>query len=335
LKYFPDGALSARLFQSAEVAAKALLDDATESFKALGWDVAYGSSGTIGAVSEVLRVNGIAGPDGVITDTGLKWLKEKLINGQNADKVQIAGLRDDRRAVIGGGLSILLAVFDLFEIKELRPARGALRHGLLYELLDREDNGVDLRTLTVQRLAAQFQVDAAQAVRVCDIAAQIFKTVALPEQHTERNARKLRWAATLHELGRQISHSDYHKHGAYILDNADAMGFSQPELHRLSLLVLGHKGKLRKLDAALGDQVFALQLLSLRLAVILCHARRQPQLDGFQVHRSYAHIYLSANPAWVNRYPQSVHLLAHEVAAWDTLQSPLGLSWRNDLDSVF
>ena len=90
----------------------------------------------------------------------------------------------------------------------------------------------------------------------------------------------------LHEIGSQISHSDYHKHGAYILDNADAPGFALPELHRLSLLVLGHRGKLRKLEVDFEDRVFIQQLLCLRLAVILCHARRDPDLKGM-VRRVY------------------------------------------------
>ena len=332
LRYFPEGGFTSKQFHAAQIAAKALLDDAAESFKAQGWDVAYGSSGTIGAVAEVLSVNG---QGNTVTPKGLAWLRDQLIQGQNADKIQINGLKEDRRPVIGGGLSILAAVFDLLNITELHPARGALRHGVLYELLDREDNQEDIRTLTVQRLAAQFQVDTTQAQRVAGVAAKLFDVIAAPEQKTERSARKLRWAALVHEIGRQISHSDYHKHGAYILDNADAMGFSQPELHRLSLLVLGHKGRLRKLDTALSDAVFAAQLLSLRLAVILCHARRAPHLEGFSVRRRYDHIYLAATPAWVNEFPQSVHLLSQEVSAWEKLQSPLGVSWRNELDSVF
>ena len=98
-----------------------------------------------------------------------------------------------------------------------------------------------------------------------------------------RHERKLGWAAQLHEIGSLISHSDYHKHGAYILDNADALGFALPELHRLGLLVLGHRGKLRKLDADFEDELFVHQLLCLRLAVILCHARRDPDLKGLQL----------------------------------------------------
>ncbi len=135
-----------------------------------------------------------------------------------------------------------------------------------------------------------------------------------------RFQRKLDWAALLHEIGSHISHSDYHKHGAYILDNADAPGFTLQELHRLSLLVLGHRGKLRKLEADFEDEVFVLQLLCLRLAVILCHARREPDLKGLQIEveskagsRGFV---LNCRSGWASAYPQSAHLLREEVLAW-------------------
>jgi exopolyphosphatase/guanosine-5'-triphosphate,3'-diphosphate pyrophosphatase len=122
----------------------------------------------------------------------------------------------------------------------------------------------------------------------------------------------------LHEIGALVSHSDYHKHGAYILDNADAPGFSLPEMHRLSLLVLGHRGKLRKLDADFTDEVFVHQLLTLRLAVILCHARREPDLKGMDLKcdTSARVITLSCRAEWTAAFPQSAHLLREEVLAW-------------------
>jgi exopolyphosphatase/guanosine-5'-triphosphate,3'-diphosphate pyrophosphatase len=129
----------------------------------------------------------------------------------------------------------------------------------------------------------------------------------------------LNWAAQLHEIGSHISHSDYHKHGAYILDNADAMGFSLSEMHRLSLLVLGHRGKLRKLEAALGEDGLVLQLLALRLAVILCHARRDPDLGGMTLQRAApnSHILqLRCRAGWAEAFPQSAYLLREEVQAW-------------------
>ena len=131
--------------------------------------------------------------------------------------------------------------------------------------------------------------------------------------------RSLGWAAELHEIGSHISHSDYHKHGAYILDNADAMGFSLSEMHRLSLLVLGHRGKLRKLEANLNDHGLAAQLMALRLAVILCHARREPDLKGLNLRPTSvaaSHWVLSCRAGWTNAYPQSAHLLREEATAW-------------------
>jgi exopolyphosphatase/guanosine-5'-triphosphate,3'-diphosphate pyrophosphatase len=135
----------------------------------------------------------------------------------------------------------------------------------------------------------------------------------------ERYQRKLEWAAQLHEIGSQISHSDYHKHGAYILDNADAPGFALPELHRLGLLVLGHRGKLRKLEADFEDRVFVQQLFCLRLAVILCHARRDPDLKGLRLESGTEPgrlFVLNCRPGWAEAFPQSAYLLQEEVLAW-------------------
>ena len=211
-------------------------------------------------------------------------------------------------------------MFDLLGIDEMQAAQGALRHGVLYDLLDREQGDTDVRSTTVQRLATKFGVDAAQADARrqrgrCTCCASCAPA---PDQPAElaRHERKLAWAAQLHEIGSQISHSDYHKHGAYILDNADAPGFAQPELHRLSLLVLGHRGKLRKLEADFDDRAFVQQLLCLRLAVILCHARRDPDLQGpaAAVGRAAQLHACAAGPAGARPIPQSAHLLREE--AW-------------------
>ena len=116
-----------------------------------------------------------------------------------------------------------------------------------------------------------------------------------------------------------VSHSDAHKHGAYILDNADALGFSMPELHRLSCLVLGHRGKLKKLQGNFEDEGFTMQLLALRLAVILCHARRDPDLQGIELTREGWSWIVSVPSGWAARFPQSAHLLREECRAWDKL----------------
>ena len=319
MKYFPDGQFNERAFDMAEIAAKAVLDEACNTYRAGAWDVAYGSSGTIGAVSDVLTAAGWA--PGLVTREGLNWLLDRLLKTQSADRLKIEGMKEDRRAVIGGGVSVLRAVFELLDIEKMQAAQGALRHGVLYDLLDREQDLTDLRSTSVQRLVVKFDADALQAQRVSKVARHLFLMAAagLPAADSDRLQRKLEWAAQLHEIGSQISHSDYHKHGAYILDNADAPGFALSELHRLSLLVLGHRGKLRKLEVDFEDRQFVQQLLCLRMAVILCHARRDPDLKGLQLEAGSEPgrlFVLNCRPGWGEAFPQSAHLLQEEVLAW-------------------
>lgn len=319
MKYFPEGQFSARAFEVAEIAAKAVLEDAGNNYGTGTWDTAYGSSGTIGAVGDVLAAAGSA--PGLLTRAGLDWLLDRLIKAQSADRLKMDGMRDDRRAVIGGGLSVLRAVFDLLKIEQMNAAQGALRHGVLYDLLDRDQHLIDLRSTSVRRLEVKFNADPVQARRVSGVAMQLFKMASpeLPAAEKEQLQRKLRWAAHLHEIGSHISHSDYHKHGAYILDNADAPGFALPELHGLSLMVLGHRGKLRKLEIDFEDRLFIAQLLCLRLAVILCHARRDPDLKELRLEAGAEPsklFVLSARPGWAQAYPQSAHLVQEEVLAW-------------------
>lgn len=321
MKYFAQGVLSAKAFQTAEIAAKAVLDEALGRYNPDSWDVAYGSSGTIGAVGDVLAAAGW--PQDRVTRAGLDWLLEQLLKAQRADRLRLDGMKEDRRAVIGGGVSVLRAVFDLLGVHEMTAAQGALRHGVLYDMLDRESEQTDLRSTSVQYLAKKFGVDNSHSARVQRVASQLYEQLSAtrrsPPEPLQRALRKLTWAASLHEIGSRISHSDYHKHGAYILDNADAPGFAQHELHRLSLLVLGHRGKLRKLDADFNDPDFVGQLMALRLAVILCHARLDPDVKGLQLSwepNTTRRFSLHCRVGWASAYPQSAHLLREEVLAW-------------------
>lgn len=321
MKHFPQGLFTPAAFREAEIAAKAVLDDALGNYGADQWDVAYGASGTIGAVSDVLVAAGAA--PGAVTREGLDWLLDRLLKAGSVEKLRIEGMREDRKAVIGGGISVLRAVFDLLDIREMKVAQGALRHGVLYELLDRDQGVADLRAATVAALAKRFAVDAAQARRVGETAAALYMQIDPTARDADaasrpgRAMRKLGWAAQLHEIGVLISHSDYHKHGAYVLDNADAPGFATNELHQLSQLVLGHRGKLKKLETALDDETFVAQLLALRLAVIMCHARRDPDVRALRIAKPEARAFtLDCRPEWVEAFPQSAHLLREEALAW-------------------
>jgi len=341
LRFFPQGQFTAKAFELAEVAATAVLDGAFDAYHPDQWDRALGSAGTIGAIGDVLQAGGW--PAGPITQDGLDWLRDRLLQAQSAERLRLPGMREDRKAIIGGGLCVLRALFKLLDIRQIEIADGGLRQGLIRELMGDTLHRGDLRLHSVQRLAHKFSVDTVHGQRVAEVACTLFqqfrgandapqdpyrKTVqeAQAPSH-EQLLQKLHWAAELHEIGAAISHSEPHKHGAYILDNADALGFTVAEMHRLSLLVLGHRGKLRKLDSALHDSTLVQQLVSLRLAVILCHARRTPDLSGIALEEGETSgcMRLVCNSDWVQAYPQSAHLLREEVLAWD--KTPWKLEW--------
>ena len=310
-RFFADGALTRDAFQAAEIAAQAVFDEAVATYPLGSWEVAYGSSGTIGAVGDVLAAAGH--PPGWVTREGLDWLHEQLLRARHVDKLRLDGMKEDRRPVIGGGVSVLRAVFSVLGIEHMQVAQGALRQGALYDLIAREAPETDLRTAAVAGLMQRFAVDPAHAERVARVACALFDLVSAGDRSGHR---ELAWAARLHEIGCHIAHHDYHRHGAYILEHADAAGFAASELHRLGLLVLSHRGKPRKLALDWTDERFALQLACLRLAVALCHARREPDVVGITLERKGNRLTVGTRAGWAAAYPQSAHLLREEGAAW-------------------
>ena len=327
LKYFADGTFTDKNLQRAEIAAESFLDAVAPVYKRANWDVAYGASGTVGAVAEVL---GYAGFDeNKITREGLAWLRHQLIKAKTVDKLSLNGLKDDRKSVIGGGLSILIGIFDLLKLDELIVAKGALRHGLLYDLLaDEQDAPQDLCDASIISLSTRFGVNKKHAQNVDIVALKFFDAVAYALKAPDHKSYELNhlelakpcqilsWAAQCHEIGAAISHSELQKHGAYILDNTELMGFTQTELHRLGLLVLGHCGKLKKLDVDFNDDRFITKLMSLRLAVIFCHSRNMPVLKNIVFERAENTFMLSLPKAWQQAFPQTCYLLEEEILSW-------------------
>lgn len=321
LKYFPGGMLTEKNFQRAEIAAESFLDAVTDIYQHPYWQIAYGASGTVAAVADILAYAGFEKDR--ITAKGLAWLRHQLIKAKTADKLELVGLKDDRKPVIAGGLSILIAIFDLLKLDELIVANGALRHGLLYDMMaENEDVGEDLRDASITHLTDRFGVNKLHAKNVSKVALGFFDAL-LPTTHNDNvhELIKLRqilgWAAASHEVGAAISHSELQKHGAYILDNTELMGFAQSELHRLSLLVLGHCGKLKKLEADLNDENFILSLIALRLAVIFCHSRNVPVLKNITLERAENTFLLGLPSAWQKAFPQTCYLLEEEILAWE------------------
>jgi exopolyphosphatase/guanosine-5'-triphosphate,3'-diphosphate pyrophosphatase len=328
IKHFGSGDLTENAFTRAEIAAESIFDTLGVNFSNKHWDVAYGASGTVGAIADVLVEYGR--PVDTVSKEGLLWLLEELLRARHVDKVRLLGLKEERKAVIAGGLSIMLGIFDFLHIETMHVAKGALRHGLLYDMLAREDDITDLRNTSVQRLIRKFDVNKTQAKTVAEVADKLFEKISTDIQFApgeqQTHARKLHWAAQLHEIGCIVSPIDAHIHGAYMLEHTDPPGFAQSELRRLSLLILGHKAKLKKLEADFSDRIFVMQLVCLRLAVILCHARQQPNLRGLQLHLHNDTIQLTLPKTWPEKYPQSYYLLDEEIVAWQKTNWIFGVS---------
>jgi exopolyphosphatase/guanosine-5'-triphosphate,3'-diphosphate pyrophosphatase len=322
MKYFPDGRFSERAFREAQIAAGAELEEAIGPFAPRHWREALGSSGTVGAVSQVLAANGQG--DGTVTPEGLRWLMRRCLEAGSADRLDLPGLRDDRRAVIAGGLSLLYTLAMNFGINELQPARGALRQGVIFDLATRREIERraavvtrDIREASVRELQRRFQVDTEQAGRVEAVAMSLLDDIE-PTTPSELR-RELRWAAALHETGMMISHHDHHRHSAYVLAHVDAPGFSQSQLRRIGDLVLGQRGGLRKLEARLQEVAFALHLFCLRLAVIVCHARGDVDPSEIALVGNSGQPTLAPALGWAETHPRALHLLREEIEAWSRI----------------
>ncbi len=166
----------------------------------------------------------------------------------------------------------------------------------------------------MRELQRRFEVDVAQARRVGELASALLDSAAPATSHEAR--RELAWAAALHEAGMMISHHDHHRHSAYLLAHVDAAGFSQSQLRRIGDLVLGQRGGLRKMEAALQSSAFALHLLCLRLAVIACHARDDAAAAAISLSVDDGTPTIALSGAWADANPRAVHLLRDEVDAW-------------------
>jgi exopolyphosphatase / guanosine-5'-triphosphate,3'-diphosphate pyrophosphatase len=318
MRYFGDGQLTEAAFRAAQVAAGAEFEEALNTFSSRHWSEALGSSGTAGAVSQVLAASGVT--DGHITPDGLRWCIAQCIEAGHVDRLKLPNLKDERRAVIAGGIAILYTLATHFGIKALLPAKGALRQGVIVDLHDRLDAvrramPGDIRDASVRELQRRFMVDRDQAQRVRSTALMLYDDAAARRNGEIR--RELGWACDLHELGMMVSHHDHHRHSAYLLAHVDAPGFSQSQQRRLGALVLGQRGGLRKIESSLTAEAVAWQVLCLRLGVITCHARGDTELQAMRLKRDNVRVTLACKPAWAETHPRTVYLLEQEVQAWN------------------
>lgn len=225
LRFFPNGSISENCMRDAEIAAGTEIQCIQQQFSSEHWQEAVGSSGTARALGEILRMNGWS--DGTITRNGLAQLRHQLVKAKDTKKLQLIGLSEDRAAVIPGGLAIMSAAFEVLDIERMTSVGTALREGVLYELFGRM-NYHDIRETTVNNFMRRYHVDFAQAFRVEKLALNLLHQINHQlEMDTDKATHFLSWAVKLHEIGISIAHASFHKHSAYIVENADMPGFSK------------------------------------------------------------------------------------------------------------
>lgn len=304
-QFFRGGKLSKGNFQDGEVAAGLELEPVQERFRRLGWQMVAGASGTIRTVRDLLVAEGWS--EQGITLPALRKLRKAMIDAGHIDKLKLKSLPDDRRPVLAGGVAILCATFEALKIDRMLLAQGALREGLLYDLLGRIHHD-DVREAAVQAMAGRYQADAVHAKRVEEVALRLLEQLASAWGLTHPMYQTwMHWAATLHEVGLVVAHSQYHKHGGYLIQHSDLAGFSVRDQSLLAVLVRGHRRKLPKEELAALPKVLeepARRLIVLlRLAVLLRRDRAdvpmpvvQAGVDGSQLTLRFPDGWLEAHP---------------------------------------
>jgi exopolyphosphatase/guanosine-5'-triphosphate,3'-diphosphate pyrophosphatase len=243
-RFFGDGELKAARFASAALAARQETEPLETLYRRRGWESVVGSSGTINAINDVALGLGHA----TVTPAALNDIVKALCAAKTVSQLSLVGLPNERAPVFPGGVAILQAIFEALGISSLQVSSGALREGLLQDLIGRGRHE-DVREHSVGDLARRYHIDEAHAGSVAETALSLYAQVAKGWSIDDAdNAQLLRWAATLHEIGMDVSHSQYHKHGHYLLQNIDLAGFSQTDKRRLALLVRAHRRKFPQLE---------------------------------------------------------------------------------------
>ena len=303
-RFFPNGKLSRKRWKEAMTEVTAEFQQFASAYRALGWDEAIGSSGTNKAIGEICAAMKLT--KGAVTAEALPLVRERLLQAERIEDIDLPGLSADRRPIIAGGLLVLESVFAALGLQRMAVSKAALREGVLYDMLGR--GGVDdPRDASVTALMQRYGIDAAQAKRVETTVLQLFDQVAQAWQLDDDDRRMLSRAARLHEIGLAIAHSGYHGHGAYILEHSDIAGFSQQEQRFLAALVRTHRrGIPKSAFEMIPDRLLANARRSaalLRLAVLLHRSHDNETMPMPALRTEGGTLSLALDKRWLQARP--------------------------------
>lgn len=317
--HFPSGAITAETMNAAELAAALELRPIRRAYRQLGWQTTIGSSGTIRSIGRIVQQAGWSSEG--ITVESLHQLKENLIAAGHTDRLSLDELSQERRAVFPGGVAILLAIFRALHLERMQVSDQALREGLLYDKLGRIQHE-DVRERSIHLLCTRYHLDLKHAQHVETTAQKLFTQASqIWKLNKEGQLNILCWAARIHELGLTISHSQSHKHGAYLIENSDLSGFSQPEQMLLAVLVRGHRRKFpleafESLPIANRESTKQLCIL-LRLSILLHRGRTSEARPDIGLTVKNNSLELAFPEQWLKQHPLTKMELQQEKIRLD------------------
>jgi exopolyphosphatase/guanosine-5'-triphosphate,3'-diphosphate pyrophosphatase len=314
-RYFGDGRLTPKRLERARVAARLELEPIQAAFTRRGWERAVGSSGTVRVIADSLRE--LDPTAGSITPAGLEDLLARLGASGHLRDLDLDAVSEERRPVFPGGVVILTEIINALGIEQMRFVEGALRDGLLYDMVGRMTRS-DARERTVGSMQRRYHVDQGQAERVeataVDFLGQVREAWDLADPLAELS---LRWAARLHEIGLDVAHNGYHRHGAYLLENADMPGFAREEQQLIARLVGSHRRKLdlERLEDLIPpwDRLALRLIVLLRVAVLLHRGRSADALPKIELTARDGALELRFPPGWLDEHPLTVADLQLEI----------------------
>ena len=302
-RFFFGGDLTPERFQSAYYAARLELINIEKAYRDLSWEDAIGSSGSIRTVSGILQA---MGKGEIITRKLLEKLKIGLLAFNRTDCIGFPGLKSERQTIFPAGLAILMACFDAFDIESMQYSDGALREGVLYDMMGR-DCHEDVRGRTISALMQRYHVDRRNVEGIQRHALQCFDQVAADWNLGSDERELLSWASLVCEVGLDISHSQYHRHGAYLIHHSDLMGFSKEQQRKLALLVRGHRRGIPGTFIDNNDDEEKGRLLKLtlllRIAIVLNHIRGDENLFKYTLKAGDKKLSLSLPKKWLKTHP--------------------------------
>jgi exopolyphosphatase/guanosine-5'-triphosphate,3'-diphosphate pyrophosphatase len=327
-RFFADGSITSKAMKSAEIAARVELEPVEAIYRKIGWEKAIGASGSIRSIRAVVREAGWS--EEGITLASLKKLRDALLEAGHIDNLAFKGLSSERASVFVGGAVVLLATFKALRIDRMQVSDSALREGLIYELVGRAHHQ-DVRSHAVANLASRFHVDEMQSEQIAQTAVACANQVADSwKLNLAETQQWLEWAAQLHEIGLDIAHSRYHKHGAYIAEHVDLAGFSRQEQLVLATLIQNHRRKISK-DSFKRLADYRIQsvwhwTILLRLAVLLHRSRNTEPLPALKLIANDKTLKIAFPNEWLDSHLLTKSDLEQEAAYLATIEVNLEFS---------